>query len=372
MLTRRLRILAIIGKLARITCILPIYYWFSDRILYLAGDRWKRPELTEYSQQSAARIALCSIYQPMGISRFVRRQLEYIRELGYDIAVIAPHPLKDDDLNYVSSLCRYLVTRQHFGVDFASFKDAILSIGFERLAQYERVLLVNDSLLFPLGETARFEQQFRSANADVVGLFENASVARHIQSFFIDLSSRVMCSPQSQAFWNSYRPYRSRYHAIGCGEIQFSQAVLYKVADTIQLLYSQENIYEAVAAQVQSEDDAAAMYALLSDVFLPKHSPAIVPDIGPRERLLRHVRYLLEATNISHSCALLVVTFMSAPFLKRDLYFRLSYDLAQLKAVLSGQFEKELLERILLEFRKRGSIRNLGTWSSILHFAGAK
>lgn len=367
----RLRVLAVIGKIAGRTGILQLYYWFADRIEFLARNRWKKAEVIEFCPPAAAKIAICSIFQPRGLSIFVRRQLRFLRRLGFEIALCVPHPLNDEDRALVASLCRYLILRDNFGSDIASYKDALLRIGFEQLKRYQRVLLVNDSLIFPFGDTTRFQQDYLSTQADVIGLFENVSVTRHIQSFFIDMSSRVICSPQSQAFWTSYKPYSSRYHAIYHGEIELSQAFLYKTADRIQMLYSPEKIYEAIAERIRSGDDPATVYALMSQVSLRK-APAKIPGEQPSELLLRQVRCLLERTNLSHSFALVIVRFMAAPFIKRDLCFRLSYEPAQIRKALTGHLDDELFEEALLAYSQRGTMLDLGAWDCILSFAGAK
>lgn len=361
----RVRMLARVAKLARILHAFQLYYWFSDRIQYLLRDRWRKPRLTELRERGAEKLAIFGIFQPKGLSVFVRRQLQYLHKLGFDIALCASHELNPEDRSFVQSYCRYLVSRDNFGRDFGSYKDAILSIGFDALVTYKRVLLINDSFFFPLGNTCRFEKEYLSAKADVIGLFENSSQIRHIQSFFLDISSAVMCSPETQAFWKRYKPYNSRYQAIFKGEVEFSSAVLYKVAKSICVLYSQEKIYQAIAS---SSLATITDPERINEIFANPYSFRRELE----EPVLTIVRRLLEETNISHSFALVVVQLMGAPFIKRDLYYRRSYDLAQIYAALAGYCEGDLLDEIILEFRKRGTERNLSAWQAIQSFAGAR
>ncbi|GAA4340646.1 hypothetical protein GCM10023144_40580 [Pigmentiphaga soli] len=367
----RQQLIARLSRLIRVTSIHRLIVWILDRLQYWTFNHLKRGKLVKTGPRRSNKLALFAIFQPRGLSTFVVRELQYLISLGYDVAISIPHDLPPDQEKMLDSLCRFRIKRPNFGRDFGSFCDAILAIGFDAIAEYDRVLMVNDSIFFPIGATEQFTRELEEAvkRADVVGLCENSETARHIGSFFIEIATSVFCSPACRAYWTKYRRYNSRFHAIRKGECGLSK-VLYRQAKNIRIIYSKERLTEQFLAAFSSDFQLPRIFHLLSDPFfgpLKRSLLSMEPDGEERSLvLIDELRKRLEASSIPHSVGLQLITMFDAPFLKRDVYYHEIFDLPQIRMALEGRVEPELVEAIILELRKKGSARNQTLWGELM------
>lgn len=85
--------------------------------------------------------------------------------------------------------------RENVGFDFAAWAHMHAACG--GLAPESRLLLVNDSIVGPLSEAAftSLIARLRRSSADLVGLTENASPLRHLQSYFLAFGPQALASP---------------------------------------------------------------------------------------------------------------------------------------------------------------------------------
>src|SRR5260363_170457 len=166
----------------------------QDRLVYWLRDYWKKSHLIVLGEKKSNRLAIFSIYQLSDLSVFIESQLDYLIKLGYDVAVAVPHELRQADQDYLDQRCRFRIMRQNVGRDFGSYKDAILKVGFDRISEYQRVLLINDSIFFPMGDTGAFEKIFShpgltlldSAKIQIITVIFLLFLLILIQKFFVN------------------------------------------------------------------------------------------------------------------------------------------------------------------------------------------
>jgi hypothetical protein len=368
----RNKIISRLSRVIRISQVHRAFFWCWDRI-ELATSRPGVAKLEKAGEKKASRIAIFAIFQMKGLSIFVKREVDFLVSLGYDVAVSVPHDLGEEDRAFLDARCRFRISRPNRGRDFGSYRDGILQVGFERIAEYERVLLLNDSIYFPIGPVEHFTQEFVAATSrsDVVGLTENSSTIRHLASFFIDSCTQVFCSDSMVRYWKNYKLYNSRFYAIRHGECGLSQ-VLYKCAKSIELLYSAERITESAYRDFDGRVDNLRSIYLLSDTFWRDVKQSLVSQNVSRSKDARamvfvdSLRKILEEGSVPHSFGLHLIAAFDAPFLKRDIYYHEIYDLPQVRNALQGKVDDEALEKIMLELRKRGAAHNQTFWTELM------
>jgi len=283
-----------------------------------------------------------------------------------------PHGLPPGDLEFVLRECKAVIQRENFGRDFGSYRDAILAIGFEEFSRYERILLVNDSIYFPIGDTTEFESEFCGAVEDVVGLCENMEFTAHIGSYFVEFSRHLFCGESMQNFWINYKPLNSRIHAIHSGEYGLSR-VIYKGARDIRIIYSHERVVNDLMSR---QDDFPAWldfrkvlgfgFNSLKEQML---SVTASRSAGVRKFLvIDAVRHVYAHGSPSHTFGLALIKYFNAPFLKRDVYFRVAVDLPQVSMVLSEIEQAEIVDQVIFEMRRKGTKMNLPTWDMFLNY----
>ncbi|KVQ43589.1 hypothetical protein WK03_16945 [Burkholderia cepacia] len=361
-----------LSRVIRISQVHRAFFWCWDRFEFYTSKH-EAAKLEKIGEKKASRLAILAIFQMKGLSIFVKREVDFLVSLGYDVAVSVPHGLSEEDRAFLDARCRFRISRPNTGRDFGSYRDGILQVGFERIAEYKRVLLLNDSIYFPIGPVERFAEEFIAATsrADVVGLTENASSIRHLASFFVDSCTKIFCSDPVVKYWTSYKLYNSRFYAIRHGECGLSQ-VLYKCAKSIELLYSAERITEAAYRDFDGKIDNLRSTYLLSDPFWRDTKRRLISQNVSRSKdastmvFVDNLRQILEGGSVPHSFGLHLFVAFDAPFLKRDVYYHEIYDLPQVQSALQGKVDDEILDKIILELRKRGAAHNQTFWTELM------
>ncbi|MBR8240734.1 rhamnan synthesis F family protein [Burkholderia multivorans] len=352
--------------LHRVTLAIYAYlrYWFKDAR--------RKPHILKNDAPAATKVAVFAIFQMNGLSDFCRRELLYLKQLGYDVVLSMPHGLPPADLEFVLRECKAVIQRENFGRDFGSYRDAILAIGFEEFSRYERILLVNDSIYFPIGDTTKFESEFCGATEDVVALCENIEFTAHIGSYFIEFSKRLFCSEGMRNFWMNYRPLNSRIHAIHAGEYGLSQ-IIYKGARSIRILYSHERVVNDLISRQDDFPEWPEFRRVLGFAFNPLKERMLsgTASRSPGVRkfmVIDSVRHVYAHGSPSHTFGLALIKYFNAPFLKRDVYFRVAVDLPQVSMVLSEIESHDVVNQIIFEMRRKGTKMNLPTWDMFLNY----
>ncbi len=372
----RKNIIRRIAILIRISQLHKVFLSIQCRLAYWIFDILKKYNTIVLKPKKSNRLAIFAIFQPKGLSELAKAELNYLIKLGYDIAISVPHALNQSDQTYIDQLCRFRIMRQNVGRDFGSYKDAIFGVGFDRISEYQRVLLINDSIYFPVGPTELFEKRFLSATADVIGLFENSEHFRHISSFFIDIKTEIFCGEKIKEFWRKYCPYNSRLYAIRKGECKLSK-VLYKEANSIDILYSADYIVKNTISFLHSENfNFNPFFYLLSDVYFHTIKDHYFKTSRINIDLIHisfidRLRRVIEFSSNAHSFGLNLMTLFGVPLLKRDIYYRESLDLAQIRMALEI-VQEPLMKEIILEYRKRGSLSNQDPWPMLMIHLGVR
>ena len=86
--------------------------------------------------------------------------------------------------------CHVVIERTDLGRDFGGYKDGI-SILFERKADIERLIIINDSLFFLEGKVDELIAEL-NGEEDVIGMTEDFHLYYHIQSFALSFSRLVL------------------------------------------------------------------------------------------------------------------------------------------------------------------------------------
>jgi len=139
----------------------------------------------------------------------VRAHLESLVSAGFATVLIANTDLDRRAVTIDPALLDRLagcVARENVGFDFAAWGHAYaLGNGFPHCS---RLLLVNDSIIGPLGSAAfaALIARLRECSADMVGLTENRTPHRHLQSYFLAFGPRAL---RSAAFRRAFLGMRS-------------------------------------------------------------------------------------------------------------------------------------------------------------------
>lgn len=150
---------------------------------------WVKP----YTPRSKELCLFVTFAKTPAIKSYVAWHAQAFAQLGVDVVLIINTDRPDlalensPDAANLSGLC----IRENKGFDFGAWSQMMACID---TTQFDRIYWVNDSLFGPLS-IASFDQMIQSvrfSSADLVGLTENGTDERHLQSFFLSFNANLL------------------------------------------------------------------------------------------------------------------------------------------------------------------------------------
>ena len=144
------------------------------------------------------RLFLFAFYDPQGVvGESALRYLEALRGLG-DIVLATDCYLQPGEADKLAPLVKAYTAERHGEYDFGSYKRAFL---LADLSAYDRVYLVNDSVVGPLFPLEPYLERMEALGTGAFGLALHPSRrGRHLQSWFIGLKPSVFRAPWFREF----------------------------------------------------------------------------------------------------------------------------------------------------------------------------
>ena len=262
-----------------------------------------------------------------------KSNLDYLSSLaacGFRIIYIHNGSLSKADTAILSNYCEQILCRQNIGQDMGAWKDGLCYLEeSSKLDDVKWLLLCNDSNIFLGGpEKSAFEELFsgelQRTNLDLICLNRNFECWMHCQSFFLCFHKNLFESQKFKTFWRDYLPLSHRHHAIRNGEIKLSREVIQN--SRISVLYDSAALFREIENGAYRADKFYPLLPLGSLHFSKDQSL----DEGIDLVRLQCIFATLDSRNPSHVYALLFVTFLKSPFLKKDLFRHGIFCLTQL------------------------------------------
>ena len=286
------------------------YHW--------SGGTLRHATVTQRAPFSSASIAIFACY-PGHADPTMPWQLAELRRAGFEILLVANRRLDPALTALYAPYAQTIIERPNIGRDIGAYRDGYLHLQQLGLLEgLDELLLINDTLVFPLFDATTFWRDLRALPYAVTGPYENFSLGRHLQSFMILMRQGVPSHPAVRAFWNGYRPVDTRLHAVRKGEVGFSRA-LRRAGISFGPLCDALYMIDALPAQTE---DARLLETLMQ---LKLDAPPDIlgrPPAEQRALLQRELGRRSTDSNVSHSAGLFLAARGVLPLLKKDLLSR--------------------------------------------------
>ncbi|WP_303121999.1 rhamnan synthesis F family protein [uncultured Streptococcus sp.] len=204
------------------------------------------------------------------ISSHVYYQLTKMRQIFSNVVFISNSSVSDKDYQKLVDLhlVDNFIQRENIGFDFAAWRDGMTAVGFEELATYDSVTIMNDTCFGPLWDVKDYYLEYESDDSvDFWGLTNNRATPKsrytqgfreHIQSYFITFKKSVIVSPEFKNFWENVKNYTNVQDVIDNYETQVTTKFLdagfnYKVIfntvneDASHMLHADFSFYHPTA-----------------------------------------------------------------------------------------------------------------------------
>lgn len=202
------------------------------------------------------KIAIYLIYQPKNIAESTYHTIQHLANNGYSTLIVANHEIKPENIEKLLQNAWKLIERPNFGYDFGGYRDGIRYIN-ELKIKVTHLVIINDSIWFPLYENDEMLTTMEDAEEDFIGVLEHQRKSRNFfskskpqeapfyGSYFWMLKEKAINNLAFTNFWNKYNNTNSKYHTIRNGERKFTHAMknggvknkaLFKMDDLINWL----------------------------------------------------------------------------------------------------------------------------------------
>lgn len=188
--------------------------------------------------RSAKRLGIYFFYDTQGIvDRYVFYFLEGIRPYLSELHIVCNGFVEE---NALARLDQYasggVIVRENRGLDVEAYRAAIERIGFERLGDYDELILMNSTMYGPLIPFAELFETMSARDLDFWGITSHAGVEgnpfpqnglknlpEHIQSYFLAIRKGLLCAPDFQEYWNALPEIKTYADSVSFYECTFTQ-----------------------------------------------------------------------------------------------------------------------------------------------------
>lgn len=144
----------------------------------------------------------------------------------YDSVVfISNSELSSNDRGRLKGLQNKIITRSNKGYDFAAWREAMLTIGWKKLADYDSVTIMNDTCFGPVYSFDPVFESMEAKKLDFWGIVSHrkmsasesavgVTIPEHLQSFFITFNKSVVASKPFKDFWSNVTEIESVHDVI--------------------------------------------------------------------------------------------------------------------------------------------------------------
>lgn len=151
-----------------------------------------------------------------------------------DVLIVVNGSLAKADIQSLEKFGEVL-QRENEGYDTAAFRSGILSLGKEKLAGKDELLLVNDTNVGPIGDLGQTLQtmalrqldfwgiSYGEDQEDFTGYNKYHYIPLHLQSYFLVLEKSLFSSQHFWDYWQNLGDTNSREKAIGKHETVFTR-----------------------------------------------------------------------------------------------------------------------------------------------------
>ena len=205
--------------------------------------------------------------------------------------------------------------RPNFGHDFGGYRDAIFLLHQKGIA-LERLVLMNDSVWYPIWSQSRLLRDLESVDADISGpIMTRRGEVVFLESYLLSVSARAYTSRVFLDFWKGLRLTSNKYKVIRRGERGFSVfcqrrglklAARWSNAEFFACAAKEPDLAEVLRDAVIHDDDLERL-----------RKSALLPGIERTEQL-RIIRKLLDRGHFYRTFPVFSVRFFNYPLLKKS------------------------------------------------------
>lgn len=157
------------------------------------------------------RLGIYCFYDKYGhAASFIKTFLDDLMDNLDDLVVVVNGQLSDQARQLFSEYTKTIIVRENKGLDVAAYKQAILTLGWEKLESYDEVICLNDTVMgpvYPFHEMFacmdRKDVDFWGITAYAGETVDKEQIPTHLQAYWHAYRRSLVSSPAFHEYWET-------------------------------------------------------------------------------------------------------------------------------------------------------------------------
>ncbi len=312
-------------------------YFFGARYYDLVLAKKRR--LVDGQIERSAKRAVYLIYPANGLLKSHLRTLKFLADNSISTTVVSNLPLSAEDEAEVLKHCHVYIERANFGYDFGGYRDGVLSMKDE-LAQTKQLILMNDSVWFPLYPDTDWLEQIDALGVDYASSVSSENKSNipkldnskfnqgyrphdklfHYGSFSLAIGPKILAHPGFLQFWKSFPLSNKKKATILRGEIGLTTWVRENGFTHDETFGVKQ--FDEILDDLSNEKLVEIASHMIIDI--PGEWRDLIGTIDQdmtqvsKSDLLRYIRTIVDRKGAGYSLAYYLVLERKHPFLKKS------------------------------------------------------
>jgi Rhamnan synthesis protein F len=287
----------------------------------------QRTTVVEGSAIADRKVAVFFVFQPNEFNKSIRITCEHLVSQGYGIILVSSAPIPAPALAEMRALCWKILIRPNYGYDFGGYRDGIRLLR-ESGRQLDYLMLLNDSMWFPLSDSAKLIGKLESENLPINGpVFENkankSADRRHYQSYMLLVGSKALQSEAFSRYWRWARVSSRKRVVLLYGEKQFSVS-LFNAGFGGQEPSTRQVLLDALKDQSNDFLRMTLTYAAYETSDMAKEAIQLLADFSDTDRwnarAIAHMRRAIDDLQPMGVYCYACMMLLDFSFLKKSSY----------------------------------------------------
>ena len=188
-------------------------------------------------KKQVCRLVIYFFYDADGIvDRYVPYMLEDIKRNCTELFIVCNGKLTPEGRETFRKFTPHILVRENVGFDVWAYKEALEHYGWDKLAEFDEVVLMNYTIMGPLYPLSEMFETMNQRDVDFWGITKHHGfpfdpfgtvpggvIPEHIQSSFICVRNSMLNSMEFHAYWEKMQPVNSYGEAVGKHEAIFTR-----------------------------------------------------------------------------------------------------------------------------------------------------
>ena len=157
------------------------------------------------------RLGIYCFYDKYGhAASFIKTFLDDLMDNLDDLVVVVNGQLSDQARQLFSEYTKTIIVRENKGLDVAAYKQAILTLGWEKLESYDEVICLNDTVMGPVYPFREMFACMDRKDVDFWGItayagetVDKEQIPTHLQAYWHAYRRSLVSSPAFHEYWEA-------------------------------------------------------------------------------------------------------------------------------------------------------------------------